>query len=245
MNYAALIAAGRAAWPKVEVAAGALRKQLHRAGIAEEPGPHAGDVFLAAACLAGSRTALEAFVSRPLARALGRVRPDLRADVGQAVCERLLGSDPPALLKYSGVSSLERWLRRTVENAATDFARSQRQHAGLDEWLTGILSSPEGRIVEAVSRAPVQKIVRDVLAALQPEERELLAMFHRQELPHARIGEKLALPRSTVAHRLKRLHEKLSRLIRERVRAELRLATGDVEDALRLLRGEWSSPLGF
>ncbi len=245
MKYAAIIEEGRAAWPAVEVPAAAVARQLARMGVDERSVSYAGDRYLAAACLTGSRSALAAFVSGPLKRALGRVRRDLRADVGQAVCERLLTGVRPGLLGYGGTASLERWLRRVAENAAADFARANPGHDGLDRWLTGVLSSPERRIVEALSRAPLQKIVRDVISQLTSAERELLAMFHQQKLKHADIGARLKLPRSTVAHRLLRVHQKIGRLVRERVRAELALATGDLEEALDTLRAEWSNPLSF
>ncbi|MBL8955941.1 MAG: hypothetical protein JNK82_34520 [Myxococcaceae bacterium] len=243
MRFIELIAEGRRTWPNLDVADAAVARVLSRSGAPERPGPHPDDRYLAAACLVGSRRATAALVEGPLARALARVRPDLRSDVGQSVSERLLLGAEPALLQYEGTASLERWLSRVVENAATDVVRATRDLEPLSASLCAVLSSPEGRLVDDASRAPVQQIVRDVLTSLAPDDRRLLALFHHQRLPHAKIGAELGMPRSTVAFRLAKLHQRLAKLIRDRAKHELRLVTAEVDDALELLHCEWSRPL--
>ncbi|MBK7862135.1 MAG: hypothetical protein IPJ65_26675 [Archangiaceae bacterium] len=243
MRYLDLISSGKRAWPSFGVCDADVEQVLRRCGASPTPGPHAGDRYLAAACLAGSGRAIAAFTAGPLKRALGRTSPGLRADVGQMVCERMLTGPSPALAQYLGAASLETWLRRAVERVAADCARASCSRQAMA--CETALGSPEPWLVDALSRAPVQGVVHEVLAALGPDDRALLAMFYRHQLPHGAIGARLGLPRSTVAHRLMRLHQRLGLQLKRALGSRLALDAAEIDDALELLRGDWARPLEF
>src|SRR5262249_28596771 len=113
-----MLAAGRAAWPKVRLAPerfeAFLAERLPRsADPAQMGGLHAADLYLACACAEGDRAALEALEQGPLAvcaAAAARVdrSPAFADEVTQTLRQRLLSPEDgrPRILEYEGRAPL-------------------------------------------------------------------------------------------------------------------------------------------
>src|SRR5262245_30258296 len=113
---AAIVEAGRAAWPRLPVDPAALARHLG-ARLADEDDPaallpkiHAADLHLAFACATGSGAAVAAFdatILRDLPAMLGRLRPtatfidDVRAQLSEKLFVAAPGSTPK-IADYSG-----------------------------------------------------------------------------------------------------------------------------------------------
>src|SRR5437868_12536241 len=111
-EVAGAFAAARAAWPEIELdeprfIAYVHARQPHSAAV------HAGDMYLACACLEhvpGAWAALEAGPFREACTALARIAApaDRIADATQAVFRQLLGG---TLADYAGRGKLRAWLK--------------------------------------------------------------------------------------------------------------------------------------
>jgi len=102
---------------------------------------HAGDLYLACACLHGVPDALAALEREHFARirefaASVDSSPEFVKELSQRLRAKLLvadGTDPPRIASYSGRGSLGGWIRVAAVRLARDIARSERAHARRDE----------------------------------------------------------------------------------------------------------------
>ncbi|HET6203507.1 MAG TPA: sigma-70 family RNA polymerase sigma factor [Planctomycetota bacterium] len=129
---------------------------------------------------------------------------------------------------YRGVGSLDRFVRRVVENKIRDKAeywRAQRRDAGLERSLrrpSSGLSETKGpdfpsedlTTTQFVSRRETGERVREAIGRL-PEEHALpLRLFWIEELPLKDVAAKLSLPSSDAARmRIQRARDALRKLL--------------------------------
>src|SRR5260221_7125848 len=117
---AALLAEGRAAWPKLRVPTRRFnRRALALIQTAQGAKLHGADLYLACACAEGAAGALAEFEKEHLSQVPSYVArigrdPTFVQEVCSRLRERLLvaqGKRPPRIAEYSGRGALSSWLR--------------------------------------------------------------------------------------------------------------------------------------
>lgn len=118
------------------------------------------------------------------------------------------------LPQFRGDSQFSTWLYRLTTHAAIDYLRREKRHeaADIDDvTVADDASSPQ----ETAERKETRVAVRDALAALSPEYREVILLRYMQELSYAEIGIALHLPPGTVKSRLNRAKGQLKEILQQ------------------------------
>jgi len=122
------------------------------------------------------------------------------------------------LASYTGRGSLEGWLRTVMAQEFVNRYRRQRRLVSLEE------ESEDGKEFAAKETEPpagldprVQTATDEALAALQPEERFILASYYLDERTLAEIARTLAVHESTISRKL----DKVVKSLRKQVVAKL------------------------
>jgi RNA polymerase sigma-70 factor, ECF subfamily len=187
------------------------------------------ELALARACAAGHERAWEIFMLRYREKlydiagyitkedsAAHELADSLYADLygtttrdGQRVCK---------LASYTGRGSLEGWLRTVMAQEYVNRYRKQRRLVSLDE------ESEEGTQFAAADPEPVVAVdprvaaaTDEVLAALQAEDRFVLASYYLDGRTLAEIARVLAVHESTISRKL----DKLAKSLRKQIVAAL------------------------
>lgn len=191
--------------------------EAHAAAIAAGAPPDAiaaADLYLALACLAGSREALAIFERDVLAAVLPSVvracRDSMIAvdDVIQRTRERLFVEQPPKLAQYLGRGPLIGWVRIVaVREALQDRRKSRRQRARDDAALLGAPDAAPDLEVDVLQRrygAAFRLAVTAALRRLTAEQRTLLRLHTHDGLSIDQLAPILGVHRATAARRLER-----------------------------------------
>lgn len=180
-----------------------------------QPTIHPSDEELARKARDGDARAFEALVLRHFglvfAIALGRTgRREEAEEVAQEVFLRIhlrMGDlrDPKA---FGG------WLRRVARSVAADAADREKRRAfiapsiSIDEEALNVADETVRSSIEA---ADAENRLREVLAQLPDEERELVLLHYAQGLTRREISERMGVDATTVGRRLERAVESLRR----------------------------------
>jgi RNA polymerase sigma-70 factor (ECF subfamily) len=204
---------GRRAWPEVALSYEAFARHIGaRAAGRESPhASHAGDVFLACACAARARGAVEAFerayVSR-VAAYLAGMRPTAAFldEVRQVLREKLfVGKEGgvPKIAEYDGRGALESWVRVIALRTAIDLKRRSKTRDGAsgeaDQHATG---DPEVDYVKRRYRRAFNDAFARAVTALSSSQREILRLHFVDGLTLDQLAVELGVHRATVARRV-------------------------------------------
>jgi len=203
----------RALWPALEVSAAAFAEHVGKRLRAWEdlPALHFGDLYLAAALLAGDRGALDVFERQYLAELrpgilrLG-MTPEAAGELAQQLRVALFlprPGRPPEISDYSGRGSLRGWLRVMAARSARHTLKTGRRRAFRDEGaLLEALDpreDPAMAVMKAVHREQCAEAVRTALEALSTRERTLLRHHLLDGLSIDEIGARYGVHRATAA----------------------------------------------
>ena len=212
---------------------GSIVNQVDR--VAGEPGAkillaslRLDELVLARACAAGHNRAWEVFLNRyraTLYESAYKIAKEESAARGLAdsLYAELYGVDAKGqqrtskLLYYQGRGSLQGWLRTVVAQEFINRFRSTKRETSLDAALD------EGRQFEArepdvaVADPRVESAVVAELAALEPEERFLLAAYYLDHRTLAEIAKLRRVHESTISRKLERVTAGLRKRIRKRM----------------------------
>jgi RNA polymerase sigma-70 factor, ECF subfamily len=188
------------------------------------------ELALARACSAGDNTAWEAFLTRYREKlydaARGITREDATArELADSLYASLYGMgsrDGGArvgkLASYMGRGSLEGWLRTVLAQEYINRYRSQRRMVSLDEEAeAGVQFVAPPVATGGGADARVEAATDEVLAALEAEERFILASYFLDERTLAEIARTLRVHESTISRKL----EKITRGLRSAIRDAL------------------------
>jgi RNA polymerase sigma-70 factor (ECF subfamily) len=248
---------GRAAWPAL--APGAEAFVRHVARHAPEPGaPHAhlaglhgADLYLACACEARVKGALEAFQAAHGAaidaalRGLGLPAAQ-RDEVRQALWEKLfVGREgaPPKIGHYAGRGPLGGWARaaalRTAHNALRKAKQDRLAPAGpRDVAAPAGAPDPELAFLKVHYRDEVQRALKEALAGLEADERNVLRLSFLDGLTVDQIAAVYGVHRATAARWAARGRAALLRHTRELLGRRLRVDAAEVEGIIGLVRSQ-------
>ncbi|HYQ46340.1 MAG TPA: sigma-70 family RNA polymerase sigma factor [Polyangiaceae bacterium] len=186
----------------------------------------AADLYLCCACAEAQPEALRAFESEGSGvakAAIARIdrSADFVQDTLQEVWDRLLLGAEPKVKSYSGRGPLKAWVRVAATRVALDRQRARNRFAGHHVELTDRLAapggSPEAVLLKARFGQAFQQALRDAVARLSRQERNVLRMHIAGHCSIDEIGRAYSVHRATAARWLERTRTQ----IYEEVRQEL------------------------
>jgi RNA polymerase sigma-70 factor (ECF subfamily) len=227
----ALCAAGRARWPALELSdddfAAAVGARVN--SDVELAALHAEDLFLATACAANARGAVEAFEREFLSAGTlsGAVRKIDAAgnfvdEVRQAVREKLFVPPPGRIAEYSGRGPLAAWTRVVAVRIALDLRPRDRESLPEEDTAVATDRDPELRYLQQRYKQEFEEAAKSAFAALDDEQVNLLRLQFVDGLQTAQIAALFRVDRSTIKRRLASCRETLL----ERTRANLQQRMG-------------------
>jgi RNA polymerase sigma-70 factor (ECF subfamily) len=187
------------------------------------------DLALARACAAGNERAWETFMARfreKLYDIAGYIAKENSAarDLADSLYADLYGTvtrDGQRVCKlssYTGRGSLEGWLRTVMAQEYVNRYRRQRRLVSLDE------ENEEGKQFAAPDPEPVNTVdprveaaTDEVLSALLPEDRFVLAAYYLDKRTLAEIARMLGVHESTISRKL----DKVAQALRKQILAAL------------------------
>lgn len=247
---ARMYADGRAAWPDLDLSPAAF--DAHAGRHAAELAPaHAADFYLACACclrVAGASAAIQARHGAELEAVLKsrNVPAAQRDDLRQALWEKLLVGRPGAPAKigdYAGRGPLGGWLRVAAVRMALNFreqARADRLVPApeLDEAQHPASPDPELTFLKSQYRREVEQALRDALAGLGTDERNVLRLYFLDRLSIDRIAAVYGVHRATAARWVTRGREALLRGTQALLERQLKVERAEVDSILGLVRSQ-------
>jgi len=205
---------------------------------------HAGDLYLAHACLRADGAALGA-LDRKLAETPSFLA-GLSASAGeidevrQLLRERLLVGARPRLAAYSGRGTLGSWLRvaamRTLSNLRRDEASRQRIE-GQAEALAPVID-PELRYLKRQYASEFREAVGEAFAALSPQQRNLLRLKLLDGLNVTDIGALHGVHRATAARWVDEARQLVVDGTKARLRQRLQIAADELDGLLALVHSQ-------
>jgi RNA polymerase sigma-70 factor (ECF subfamily) len=248
-RHAALLDAGRAAWPGLRVDEAAYRLHLERlARDAAPPVERASDLYLAFACSLGGADALRAFdpiLIEAVRSSATRVdpSPDFASEVAQVLRKTLLVDLPPKIATYAGRSALRTWLGVAALRAAQRLLRRKgddpkARAPETDIALPTPTEGPEGAYLRARYREHFADALRAALTTLSPRERTYLRVHLVERASTERLGEIHGVSKSTAARWLAAARERLIAETRAQMKARLGLSRSEYESLVGLVRSD-------
>jgi len=187
------------------------------------------ELALARACAIGNEHAWEVFLTRyreKLYEIAGYITKESSTarELADSIYADLYGTRTrdgqraSKLASYTGRGSLEGWLRTVMAQEHVNRYRRQRRLVSLDEEAEEgaqfATTEPEPAIV---ADPRVETAVDEVLAALAPEDRFVLASYFLDERTLADIARTLGVHESTISRKL----DKLAKSLRKQILASL------------------------
>src|SRR5262249_45393922 len=139
---------------------------------------------------------------------------DAADDVAQETHRRLLLAFRAE--RYRGEASLRTYVWRVAEHAAIDHLRARRrrlQPAPLDELPEGRGPGAPPEVEAQLGHAERRSLFARVLAELSEECRRLFGLIVFEELPYARVAERLGATEGAIKVRALRCREKASEIL--------------------------------
>lgn len=216
---------------------------------------NAPDLFLACACLVRAPGAIEEFERRfldalPALLASLQPSPAFVDEVRQTLSEKLLvGSREggPGLASYSGRGALMAWFKVGAVRIALRMKKraGERPHEGESAAERAVVRlDPELEFIKQRYRGDFTRAFEESVAALSPEQRNLLRLHFVDGLNIDKLGELLHLHRATVARRIATAREVIAEGTRQRLRDRLGLETAEFESLIALVRSRLEVSLG-
>jgi RNA polymerase sigma-70 factor (ECF subfamily) len=245
------IAAARRAWPDVSCDEAAFRERITRAAgsddVAALEAVSTDDLYLATACGAGDRRALEAFERRYLSRVAEYVAPLHKPptfvdELAQRLRERLFVGERRRIDDYSGRGSLEGWVRVTVVRLGHDMIDAERRHEPSatepSEDSFGVTSDPELAYLRQRYLPQFRAAFEQALKALSPMERNLLRFYLVDKLTLEQMAPLFKKSRATVGRLLVECRERLLVATQRALAVQLGAKTSEVESLVTLLQSQ-------
>lgn len=187
------------------------------------------ELALARACADGNERAWEVFLKRfreklyDIALHIAKESSAAR-DLADSVYADLYGMSTRdgervcKLASYTGRGSLEGWLRTVVAQEFVNRYRKQKRLISLDEENEEGVQYASAETEQSPSvDSRLENAVRSVLAALDPEDRFVLASYYLEERTLAEIARTLGVHESTISRKL----DKLMKALRKQLLAEM------------------------
>lgn len=205
------------------------------------------DLHLAYAARRGHNVAMARFESTIVARlggVIGRVDGSeaFIDEIKQRLRTKLFVSDgtsPAKIAHYTGQGDLLAWIRVVAVREALDSVRAERRRAlDSDDALMAIEASGTGPDMLAFRqqyRAQFSSAFRDALAALTPEQRNVLRLHYVHGLSVDKLGGVLRVHRSNAARRVAKARQELLSGTRRLLHARLSIDRREFDQLMGLV----------
>ncbi len=247
--WAAFLSVARAAWPDVQFdeaqLAGFIGARLTGADVAEGlASAPAGDLALAAACVAQEPTAHAAFdtilTEVEAAGASTRAPKDLVDEVKQLLRVQLLvprEDRPPGIAGYQGKGPLRGWVRITATRELIRHLKKGARELPIDKQLDEAFGAdPILEQLKGEYRAQFATALREAIAELSAEDRTLLRQQIVDNLSIDELGAAYGVHRATAARWLTRARGSLVTATRGRLAARLAMPVDEIDSVIRLVQ---------
>lgn len=161
---------------------------------------------------------LEIVTLLPRLRRLARILAGTPADgddLLQSVCEKALAR----LHQFEPGTRLDQWMFQIMRTTHIDRLRHARRRAHADIGEVGAVIPFDARIHERTEAREDLAVVRQAVARLPEEQREVLALVVLEGLSYQAVAEAMGVPQGTVMSRLARARRKLAEALAERGRS--------------------------
>jgi RNA polymerase sigma-70 factor (ECF subfamily) len=219
---------GQRKWPLVklgfEAFFGHCTRVLGASAEEAELPREAADLYLCCACVEAQPEALRAFESEGMGvakAAIARINreADFVQDTLQEVWDKLLLGSEPRVKQYAGRGPLKAWVRVTATRVALDRNRARGRlalrHVELSEQLAARSTSPEAQLTKARFGPAFVQALRDAVAGLSAQERNVLRMHLSGHCSIDEIGRAYNVHRATSARWLDRARLKVHESVRQ------------------------------
>ena len=243
---ARISAAGRVAWPGVEVSDATITESLE-ARLRDDPQMHLeelkdADLYLAMALTRQDPAAVKAFEDKLVPQidvALRRLRlaGGTADEVKQALRVELLADGKIA--DFAGRGELAAWVRVSATRKALKIVRRADREETLDEILLDHWPSstpdPAGKHLRSTYTAELKKAIRDAFSALEVRQRNILRQHILDELTIDDLARLYRVHRATCARWLADARADLGKLTRKKLLGSLKVGSSDLDSLLRFL----------
>jgi RNA polymerase sigma-70 factor, ECF subfamily len=247
-DLAAAFAAGRSAWPSVNLDRAAFAAHADRLEVRDEDlAAHGGDLYLAWACAAHDAAALahleRAFLSQVdvYVRRLG-LQTHALDELRQELRIRLLLGSAPRIAQYSGRGPLGAWVRIVaIRVAASSMSRKTKEKTGDVDALGALVADragPEVAMMRHRYTDAFQVALERSLDALEPREKTILRMHFIDLLNIEAIGRVYRVHRATVARWLVGIRQKVLATLRQELSLELEATSAEFRSMLNVVRDD-------
>lgn len=245
-KLAPLIARARAEYPGIELSDDAFVAYLERvrplAELQSLDALHAGDLLLAAGCVAKSDVALEIFEKKlvPELRAALRTvdpSPSFGDEILQKLREKLLVGEEPRITSYAGTGPLGGWLRVAALREAISQRRSGWREVPVEDGLAAVPHggrSPEQDIAHRQHAEVFQRALRAAVAARPSRDRALLRYYYSDGVGVEELGRIYRVHASTVSRWLAQARDAILADTRKQLAAALAQSEAHVDSLLGL-----------
>ena len=246
VDFEALLARGRTAWPGVSVAPEELVAFVtaRLSPASSQDNILAEDLYIACACATGAPRAIAAFAAaydHHVAAILGRLRiaPVLRSEAHSRLAAHLFVAEPgapPRIASYTGRGELLAFVRIAAIRLAVGLARNQAPSDELDEdALLTAADNPELMYLKELYRGELTRAFAEAVAALTPRDRTLLRYQAVDGLSIDKIAALYGKHRSTMARQLATVRGELAAATQRILMSRLHIDRREVASIIRLV----------
>jgi RNA polymerase sigma-70 factor (ECF subfamily) len=239
---------GREAWPAVRLEEAVFAEWARAGNIDGEALQSRGaDLYLAAACVAQDRDALDAFEKHmlaPLGKTIGGIAlsTDQVDELRQQLRCNLLLPPQRRIGKFRGQGPLQAWVRVCAVRTALGLVSSRDQQPRDDELALEHLVAPEGdqevSAIKSQYRQAFQAALARCFAALAPRQKTLLRMHFLDGMSIDVMAVVFGVHRATVARRLVAIRRQVLEDISKELALDLRATSSELSQLVRLVRSE-------
>jgi RNA polymerase sigma-70 factor (ECF subfamily) len=236
---------GKQAWPEVVLDREHFASALARHAACD--GLKGADLYLAAACVAGDRTAIETvrtMLAAELKFAAGKsnASQDQISEATARLSSVLFVDEeerPAALRTYSGRGELKAYLSVVAHRELMRVVNRARREVDLDADVIDYIvppKDPEISLLRERYRSEVDDALRAAVRALDERDRALLRYAFIDGLNVDAIGKLYDVHRATGARWVAAARERLGTKIREELAARLKIGVDEVDSIVRLVQ---------
>lgn len=243
--------AGCAAWPGVALALEPFTEFAASAA----PGAVArfpADLYLAAACVAGSKEAIAAFERDVLSGARRAIRAidtseDFVSEAFQRLRANLLVADgtPPRIAGYAGRGPLRAWVGIAAVRTALGMRRSQdrsKEVSSDDDWSDALATistnNPELELLKQQYAAAFSTALRAAIQSLEPRMRAVLRMSFVDAASIDEIAAVYSVHRATSARWIQRACDTVFSETRRELVQRLSLSTTELDRVTAMVKSQ-------
>jgi RNA polymerase sigma-70 factor (ECF subfamily) len=218
----------------------------------ESPSPaHAGDLYLALACLDGDAAGLTALEQRLRGQLRQLTRFHLSDDEARTLVSETLASlctgAHPRLSRYSARGPLDAWLGVLLTRQALSL-RTARAPEDLDEVVLGSQASegvPEVELLKQRFRGVFSDAFKSAIGALDVKQRNLLRQHYLDGLTLEELALLYRVHRATVARNLAEARTTLLERTRDEVAQRTAIGRLEVDSIVRLVQSHLDVSAAF